>query len=48
MIDVKCFDCKNCKGRGCAVYGSNADRAIRRCASDSYKYYIAVDGGGAE
>ena len=39
MIEIKCLDCKNCTGDSCKVYGSDADKAVKRCADDSFKNY---------
>lgn len=41
MIEIKCIDCKNCTGDSCKVYGSDADKAVKSCADDSFRNYKA-------
>ena len=41
MIEIKCLDCRNCTGDSCKVYGSNADKAVKSCADDSFRNYKA-------
>ena len=41
MIEIKCLDCKNCTGDSCKVYGSDADKAVKSCADDSFRNYKA-------
>ena len=41
MIEIKCIDCKNCTVDSCKVYGSDADKAVKSCADDSFRNYKA-------
>ncbi len=38
-IEINCLECGNCTGESCKVYGSDADKAVKRCADDSFKNY---------
>lgn len=38
-IEINCLECGNCTGESCKVYGSDADKAVKSCADDSFKNY---------
>ncbi|MDY3109461.1 MAG: hypothetical protein SOW50_05030 [Lachnospiraceae bacterium] len=40
-IEINCLECRNCTGDSCKVYGSNADKAVKSCADDSFRNYKA-------
>lgn len=40
-IEINCLECRNCTGDSCKVYGFDADKAVKRCADDSFRNYKA-------
>lgn len=39
MLKIACNKCKNCTGKECRIYESDANESIKKCTSDGFKNY---------